>query len=83
MYDSPDLKAVFGYSKDEIEEVYAAFPNWNLYDEGATGEDASGNVLRNAFAWLLNGPEDQKKVMYAQLSFEHGLLPELYEKLQS
>ena len=80
-YESPEFEAVFGYSKKEVEEVYAAFPGWDLYDEAASGHDASGDVLRNAFAWLLNGKEEERRAMYARLSFDVNRLPHLYEKL--
>lgn len=83
IYQSPEFEAIFGCSKKEIEDVYMAFPNWDLYDESAVVDDASGDVIRNAFAWLLNGDEEEKKAMYATLSFDVQILPHLYEKLKA
>jgi len=83
IYQSQDFEAIFGCSKKDIEDVYAAFPNWDLYDESAVIDDASGDVVRNAFAWLLNGDEEEKKVMYSTLSFDVHMLLQLYEKLKT
>jgi hypothetical protein len=82
IFESAEFEQIFGCSRQEVEEVLAAFPDWDLYDEAPCGYDASGDVLRNAFAWLLNGDEEEKKKMYACLSFDVGHLPELYAKLQ-
>jgi hypothetical protein len=83
IYASPDFEAVFGSSKREVEEVYAAFPEWDFYDESAIGHDASGDVVRNALAWLLNGSKEDKKLMHATLSFGADLLPQLHKKFES
>ena len=81
IYDSSEFELIFGNSKAEIEEVYQSFPNWDLYDDEIEGYDPSGDVLRSAFAWLLNGNEEEKKLMYSKLSFPVAQLPELYDKL--
>jgi hypothetical protein len=82
-YESPDFEASFGNSREEVEEFYAAFPNWDLYDEAASGYDPSGDVIRNAFAWLLNGPVEEKKAIYSTLSFDLKLLPHLHAKFNA
>jgi hypothetical protein len=81
IYVSPEFELIFGNSKDEVEEVYNSFPNWDLYDEEAEGYDPSGDVLRNTLTWLLDGKDEMKKIMYSRLSFPLTQLPELYEKL--
>ncbi len=81
IYTSPEFELVFGNFKKEVEEVYDSFPNWDLYDDRAEGYDVSGDVIRNALVWLLNGNEEEKKLMYSKLSFPISQLPELYEKL--
>jgi hypothetical protein len=82
IYNSPDFEEVFGNSKTEVESVYEVFPNWDFYDEAPNGYDASGDVIRNAFAWLLSGSEEERRAMYATLSFDLALLPNLYEKIK-
>jgi hypothetical protein len=82
IFQSAEFEQIFGCSREDVEEVLAAFPNWDLYDEEPYGYDASGDVLRNAFAWLLNGSEEEKKKMYACLSFDTCRLVEVYTKLQ-
>jgi hypothetical protein len=81
-YESADFEAIAGFTKDEAEAVYASFPNWDLYDEAADGYDASGLVIHNAFNWLMNGTEEEKRAMRSRLSFDEKLLALLYEKVR-
>jgi hypothetical protein len=80
-YELPEFEKIFGSTKEEIEEVYATFPNWDLYDETPSGYDASGDVIRNTFALLLNDHEEEKKAILATLNFDLELIPHLYKKL--
>lgn len=80
-YESSEFEAIFGNSKEEVEDVYAAFPDWDIYDEAAEGYDASGDIIRNALAWLMNGKEEEKKAMRAHLSIDSSALEGLYAKV--
>ena len=83
IYDSPELEAIFCYSKADIEKVLQTFPDWDLYDEAIDFDDCSGDILRLAFGWLLNGSDKVKKAMYSRLSFDVSIIPYLYEKFDA
>ena len=81
-YQSDSFEEIFGNSRDEVESVHSSFPDWDLYDEATTGYDPSGDVVRNALVWMLNGQEEERAAMSACVSFPLTLIPYLYEKIQ-
>jgi hypothetical protein len=83
IYESTEFEAVFGLSRDEVGAVLEAFPEWDLYDEGADGTDHSKVVLDNTFAFLLNVREEDSTHMLSKLSFARSDLDIIYDKIRN
>lgn len=82
IYRSSEFTSIFGLSQDEITMVLQAFPEWDLHDDAAEGVDHSLLVLNNAFAYLLNGTEEDKSRMKSKITFPHAQLDALYSKFR-
>ena len=82
IYGSEEFEAIFGLSEHEVSAVLQAFPKWDLYDEDAEGVDHSQIVLHNAFAWLLDGREEDRIRMRSKLTFPESELDALYNKFR-
>ena len=81
IYDDPEFSEIFGLTKDELTEVEESFPNWDLYDEGATGFDDSGSAVKGAFAWIMNGKEEEKEMMRKHIGQNEEFIHALYSKV--
>jgi hypothetical protein len=82
VFKSGELESIFDISKDEIDEVLNTFPEWDLYDEEPNCYDGSGDLVRNAFAWLMNGSPEEKMMMRKEIICTDDLLQSTYEKVQ-
>ena len=83
IYHSPEFDVIFGLSQENLRIIRDAFPNWDLYDEGAEDSDDSWLALNNTFAFIMNGTEEEKHQMRAGLSFDEPTIVSLFSKFQT
>ena len=83
IYESTEFEAVFGLSRDEVRAVFEAFPEWDLYDEGAEGTDHSWIVLNNAFAWLMGGTAEERSMIHSGIPFNKKAMTVLFQKFKA
>ncbi len=83
LYTSPDFENAFGLSNKEVEEVLGNYPNWDLHDESANGNDDSWLAINNSFGFLLNGSNVEKNEMIKSVSFSKDFLNQLYVKFKN
>jgi len=76
VYCDPEFSEIFGLSKEGIKEVERNHPDWDLYDENESGCDDSGIAVRNAFAWVMNGTEEEKRILRKHLDLTEDLIGE-------
>ena len=82
IYQSSEFESIFGLSQDEIAMVLQAFPKWDLHNEETEGVDHSWLAINNAFAWLMNGTEEDKNRMKVTITFPDVDLDPLYNKFR-
>lgn len=73
-----DNEELYGFSISDLDDVIARFPDVDLFDEGPNDYDASGDVLNNMFAFLL---DDNPKSILSKS--EYLLVSELWGKLKN
>ncbi|MDO6422305.1 hypothetical protein [Saccharophagus degradans] len=73
-----DNEELYGFSISDLDDVIDRFPGVDLFDEGSNDYDASGDVLNNMFAFLL---DDNPKSILSKS--EYLLVSELWGKLKN
>ena len=82
IYRRDDFHEVFGLTKSELNEVEEKFPDWDFYDEGPRETDDSRIALGNAFAWIFDGTEKEKKILMKHISYDQSSIVHVYEKFR-
>jgi hypothetical protein len=82
-YISDDFEDNTGVDHEDVNSVLKNFPNWDLYDEGTSGYDASYDVMALAFFYFSSGNQEERDLMRKHISFSESFISDVNKKFNS